>query len=52
MLLRLVAMLWHPVTPFCSNSDIKIWRTPGYYLEADDAEGNGTKFGPGMVAQH
>ncbi|XP_077550325.1 kinesin-like protein 31E isoform X2 [Haemaphysalis longicornis] len=35
-----------------NNSDIKIWRTPGYYLEADDAEGNGTKFGPGMVAQH
>ncbi|XP_075731163.1 kinesin-like protein 31E isoform X5 [Rhipicephalus microplus] len=34
-----------------SNSDIKIWRTPGYYLEAEmcseDAEGNSTKFGPG-----
>ncbi|XP_050042302.1 kinesin-like protein KIF21A isoform X3 [Dermacentor andersoni] len=34
-----------------NNSDIKIWRTPGYYLEAEvcteDAEGNSTKFGPG-----
>ncbi|XP_075527900.1 kinesin-like protein 31E isoform X1 [Dermacentor variabilis] len=34
-----------------NNSDVKIWRTPGYYLEAEvcteDAEGNSTKFGPG-----
>lgn len=32
-----------------NNSDIKVWRTPGYYLEEEDTGSNNAKFALGSV---